>query len=130
MLKKISSYIIVLAIGAALGTYFNAGHTIEEKIVVKDRIKTEIKEVITENPDGTKVTERIINKDEDKKSVSTRNEFIPKQKDWGVGIKYDLFVSGDPVWTVEVNRRVLGSFYAGVYGRTDGVVGVGLTFLF
>lgn len=129
MLKKISSYIIVLAIGAAAGTYFNQKHTIEEKIVYKDRIKTEVKEVVIEKPDGTKITERHIQKDEKKDQKIVKKESIPVKKDWGVSLKTDLFTPV-PVYTVEVHRRVFSDLYIGAYGKTDGVVGVGLTFFF
>ena len=129
MIKKISLYVVILAIGAGLGSYFNPIHTIEEKIVVKDRIKTVIKEVVTQRPDGTIVTEREIHKDEKKDSVATRKESIPTSKNWSASVKYDLF-RPVPVWTIEVQRRVLGNIYAGAYGRTDGIVGVGVTLLF
>jgi len=129
MLKKIGSYVIVLAIGAGIGTYFNQKHTIEEKIVYKDRIKTQIKEIITERPDGTKVTERVIDKDEKKDKVATKKESIPVKKDWGISVKTDLFTPV-PVYTAEIHRRVFSDLYVSVYGRTDNVIGVGVTFLF
>lgn len=129
MIKKISSYVIVLVIGAALGTYFDAAHTIEEKIVTKDRIKTVVREVITERPDGTKVTERHTTKDEKTKQVAKRKESISKQRNWAVGIKYDLF-QPVPVWTAEVQRRIIGDVYVGLYGRTDGIVGASVTVTF
>ena len=129
MIKKISLYVVILAIGAGLGAYFNPVHTIEEKVVVKDRIKTVIREVVTQRPDGTIVTERDIVKDEKKDTVATRKESIPVKKDWAASVKYDLFTSV-PVYTIEIQRRVLGNIYAGAYGRTDGIVGVGVTILF
>lgn len=129
MLKKISSYIIVLAIGAALGTYFDAKHTIETKVVTKDRIKTVVKEVITERPDGTTVTERHTTKDEKKKQVANSKESIPVKKDWGVSVKTDLFRPVS-VYTLEVHRRVFSDLYVSAYGRTDNTLGVGLTFFF
>jgi hypothetical protein len=130
MLKKIGSYLVVLVIGAAIGTWFDAKHTIEEKVVYKDRVKTEIREVIKEAPDGTKVTERITYRNEKKDKKVSKKESMPVKKDWGVSIKYDLIPSGQPVWTVEVQRRVFGDIYAGAYGRTDGVAGVGVTVFF
>lgn len=129
MLKKISSYIVVLAIGGALGTYFDAKHIIEEKVVYKDRVKTEIKEVIKEAPDGTKVTERIIYKNEKKDKKIAKKESKPAKKDWAVGLKYELFTPV-PVYTVDVHRRVLGDLYVSVYGRSDGTGGVGLLYTF
>ncbi len=132
MLKKISSYIIVLGIGAGLGTYFNQKHTIEEKVVYKDRIKTEIKEIITERPDGTKVTERVIEKDEKKDTVATKKESIPVKSDWAVGVSYELFGNVSSI-QVDVNRRILGNLYIRAYGRSQpvGVAGgVGLLYTF
>ncbi len=129
MLKKISSYVVVLVIGAAIGTYFDAKHTIETKVVTKDRIKTVIKEVVTQSPDGTTVTERHTTKDEKKKVVAKRKESIPVKKDWGVSIKTDLF-SPVPTYTAEIHRRIFSDFYVSVYGRTDSTAGVGLTFFF
>lgn len=129
MQKKILSYLIVLVIGAGIGTYFDAAHTIEEKIVTKDRIKTVIKERIVKNPDGSKVIERETTKNEKKDGSISVQESKPAKKDWGVGVKYDLFIPV-PVWTIEVNRRIAGELYLSAYGRTDGVAGVGVTFFF
>ena len=136
MLKKISSYVVVLAIGAAIGTYFDAKHTIEEKIVFKDRVKTQIREVIKESPDGTKVTERFIEKDEKKKKQVAKKESIPVKKNWGVSVKADLIpngfngFNGDAVYTLELHRRMFSDLYVSAYGRTDGVAGVGVTLFF
>lgn len=129
MYKKIGSYIIALGIGLGLGTYFDAAHTIEEKIVTKDKVRTVIKEVITERPDGTKVTERITDKKEKKDVVENKKESIPVKKDWGVSVKTDLF-NPVPVYTIEVQRRVFSDFYIGVYGRTDNTLGVGVSLFF
>lgn len=129
MLKKISSYIVVLAIGGALGTYFDAKHTIETKVVTKDRIKTIIKEVVTQRPDGTTVTERHTTKDEKKKQVAKQKESIPVKKNWGVSVKADLFAPV-PVYTLEVHRRVFSDLYVSAYGRTNNSLGLGLTFFF
>lgn len=129
MLKKLSSYILVLGIGAAIGTYFDAKHTIEEKVVFKDRTRTVIKEVITEKPDGTKITQRETNETTKVDKTQARKESRPVKKEWGVGVQYDLF-RPEPIVTVNVHRRVFGSLYGGVYGRTDGTVGIGLTFFF
>lgn len=130
MKSKIIGYVIAMVVGAGACMYFDKDiHEIEEKIVYRDRVRTVVKEVITEKPDGTRIIERETNKDEVKDSVSTKKESIPTKKNWAVGVKYDLF-SHEPVWTAEVQRRVIGDIYAGAYGRTDGIVGVGITILF
>lgn len=132
MLKKISSYLVVLAIGAALGTWLDARHTIEEKVVYKDRVKTEIREVIKEGPDGTKVTERVIYKDEKKDTKVSKKESKPVKPNWGVGVQYELL--GQPgAIQVDLNRRLFGNFYVRAYGRMEshgGAAGVGVLVLF
>lgn len=129
MLKKISGYIIVLCIGAAIGTYFDAAHTIEEKVIFKDRIRTVTKEVIKENPDGSKTTEREVITDEKKDGLTSKKESKPVKKDWGVGVKYDLFTPV-PVWTAEVHRRIFSDIYVSAHATTDGRFGVGVTLFF
>jgi len=130
MQKKILSYILAVGVGVAASWYFlPKEHIIEEKIVYKDRTKTQIVEIITERPDGTRTIERVIHKDEQTDIISTKKEVIPSKKDWAVGGKYDLFTS-TPVWSLEVQRRIIGNVYAGAYGRTDGIIGVGVTLLF
>ncbi len=48
MIKKISLYVVILAIGAGLGSYFNPIHTIEEKIVeMQKRKKGLVKKVVS-----------------------------------------------------------------------------------
>lgn len=130
MIKKLGGYALALVVGAALGTWFDARHTIEEKVVYKDRVKTEIREVIKEGPDGTKVTERVIYKDEKKDTKVSKKESKPVKPNWGLGVKYDLVPAGQPVWTVEIHRRIFSDLYLSGYGRTDGVAGVGVTFFF
>lgn len=130
MTKKITIAVGIFLLGAAVGTYFDAKHTIEEKIVYKDRVKTEVREVIREAPDGSKVTERVTYKDEKKEQEVAKKETKPVKSNWGLGVKYDLIPSGQPVWTVEVHRRIFSDLYLSGYGRTDGVAGVGVTFFF
>jgi hypothetical protein len=132
-MKKIASYVVVLAIGGVIGTYFDAKHVIEEKVVYKDRIKTQIREVIKEAPDGTKVTERFIEKDEKKDKKVAKKETKPVKKNWGVGVKADLLpnpIGGQTVYTLEVHRRIFSDLYVSGYGRTDGTAGVGVTLFF
>ena len=130
MQKKILSHLIAIIIGAGVFYYFDSNvHEIEQQVIYKDRTRTIVKEVTTEKPDGTKVTERIIDRKEKTDTTASKSESKPVKPDWGVGVKYDLF-TGNPAWTVEVNRRIIGNIYGGVYGRTDGIVGAGVTIFF
>ena len=129
MIKKIASYVIVLAIGAGIGTYFNQKHTIEEKTVYKDRVKTVVKEIIKENPDGSKVTERVIHTDEKSKQTAQKKESKPVKKDWLVGIGYNI-IGPDQFYNGRLERRILGDVYVGLNGDSRGNFGVGITLLF
>lgn len=129
MYKKIGSYVVVLAIGAALGTWFDTKHTIEEKVVYKDRVRTQIQEVIIERPDGTKETRRTVDRNEKKDKQVAKKETKPARKNWGVSVKTDLFAPV-PAYTLEVHRRIFSDLYISAYGRTDSSVGVGVTFFF
>jgi hypothetical protein len=119
----------IFVTGILIGAKFNSTHRVEEKIVYKDRTHTVIKERTTTTPDGTTVIEKETTKDEQKDSIISKIEQKPSQKDWAVGVGYDLF-RPVPTWSVQVNRRIIGNFYGGVYGRTDGVIGVGLLYTF
>lgn len=129
MTKRIVSYIFVLVVGLAIGTWFDAKHTIEQKVVYKDRVRTQIEEVIIERPDGTKETRRTVDKNERSDKHVAKKESKPIKPNWGVGIKYDLF-QPQQIWTLEVHRRVFGNAYVSAYGRTDGVAGLGITVFF
>lgn len=130
MIKKLASYVIVFAAGSAIAIWFDKDvHEITETVVYKDRVRTVVKEVITERPDGTKITERTTNKDEKKKQTANRKESKPVAKNWAAGIDYELF-SNDQVYTGRLYRRVLGDIYVGGYGTSRGDFGVGITVLF
>ena len=129
MLKKIASYVLVLGIGAIIGTYFDAKHTIEEKVVFKDRTRTIVKEVITERPDGTKVTERVTDRKEKVDTKQARKESKPVKKNWGIGVTYGLGTV-TPVYGVQIHRRVFSDIYVTAYGKSNHSAGVGLTLFF
>lgn len=129
MLQKIYKYVIVLVVGGAIGAMLNNKHRVEEKVVYKDRTKTIVKERIIENPDGSKVIERETNKTEDKKSVQSRVESKPTQKNWGVGVGYDVFTPNQII-SVNVHRRLFSDLYVTVSGRSSGDVTIGATLFF
>lgn len=130
MRQKILSHGLAILVGAGLCLMFdNQVHQVKEEIVYKDKIRTVVKEVIRENPDGSKTIERISDKTEDKNTTVNKVTQKPAKNDWLIGVKYDLF-QPMPVWTAEVQRRIIGNVYVGAYGRTDGVAGVSLTVAF
>jgi hypothetical protein len=128
---KIASHLVALVMGGLLAwKYVDYGkHTVKEKVVYKDRINTVIREVIAESPDGTRVTKREITKVETSKMKATKAESKPTKKRWAVGIQRELLVP-DGAAQLSVQRRVFGDIYAGVYGNTNGSVGLSVTILF
>ncbi len=128
MLKSLKFIIVGIGIGAAL-VYFG----LEPKTITKTRIVerqviiTEIDEVITERPDGTKITERHTYREEDKKRQA-RTESKPARKEWGLGVSRDLSISG--VYSIDVQRRILGDFYIQGSVGTDSRVTMGVMYLF
>jgi Na+-translocating ferredoxin:NAD+ oxidoreductase RnfG subunit len=127
---KILSYVIILVCGVLVGRFFDNGRSIvEERTVYKDRVKTVIKEVITQSPDGTTVTERTTTKKEKKDLKKNRLESKVAKANWGIGVGYEMF-RPEPVYTIDIKRRVIWDLYLGAYGRTDGRFGVGITYLF
>lgn len=129
---KIVSYLVAVLVGAGAAYYFMPQQIkIEEKVVTRDVIKTVTKEVVKiQRPDGTIETiEREVVKDEDKKKQASVVKTKPAKKNWGVGVKYDLF-RPDSVYTLEVHRRIVSDLYVSAYGRTDSTVGIGVTFFF
>lgn len=107
-----------------------------EKIV--ERVKTETIEVVTEKPDGTKVTRR------ETKEVAERT----KDKDERTNIQNETKQGTDEIWSVglykaagstqsftgTIDRKVLGNLSVGLYGRYEegrgSEVGLGLRYSF
>lgn len=144
----------ILSLGYGVGRYFTPPKVVEkEKIVYKDRIiEREVKvkstskkndKVFTKNtvtkPDGTKYVEvKITDKSKiksDFKRTGTRQENISldkteesKQTNYliSLGAKFNLGEFGLPIYGVNLNKRILGPIYLGVFGFTDKTIGVSL----
>lgn len=130
MKKVILSHAIALVIGAAVCMYFDKEvHEVKKEVVYKDRIKTVVKEVITEKPDGSKTTERTIEKDEKSDKQVSEVEKKPVEKKWIASMKHSLFAP-EPIITAEIQRRVIGDIFVGAYGTNQGAVGVSLSIMF
>lgn len=126
---KIIIFCIAIIGGFALGRYF-APSQIEEKTVTKTKYRDRVRTIIKERPDGTKVT--IIDKKSEGQKTDKKQITKPIKKDWLVGISAGPSGLGfeDPIWMLRAERRVLLDFYAGLYARTDGEVGVSLSYNF
>lgn len=103
---------------------------VEEKEVIKKDVRTIIKE--RTNPDGTSTKETIIVDNSKESSTKKFEQIITKKNDWFVaaGAEARLSELNNPIYRIEVNRRILGDIYVGASGRTDGTVGLQVGFSF
>ncbi len=103
---------------------------VEEREVVKKDIKTIIKEQT--NPDGSSTKETIIVDNSKESSTKKFEQITTKKNDWFVAAGAEARLNGlnDPIYRLEVNRRILGDIYVGASGRTDGTVGLQVGFSF
>jgi hypothetical protein len=117
---KILLYII-FSVGAFKYGEYLGGKNVQVKEVVKvqERVRTRTK--VIEHPDGTKIT--TIDEKKDTDSVSLK-ETKPSLNIWSVGISYAPPLGQREVYTLSVDRRILGDIWLGVYGRTDREFGV------
>ena len=103
---------------------------VEEKEVIKKDVRTIIKE--RTNPDGTSTKETIIVDNSKESSTKKFEQITTKKNDWFVaaGAEARLSELNNPIYRIEVNRRILGDIYVGASGRTDGSVGLQVGFSF
>lgn len=93
---------------------------------VQERVRVDTK--IVERPDGTKET--VITEVRDTESKKSEKRVETKvQKDWMIGVGMDLF-DLDPIYSLTVQRRIFLDLYAGGYYRTDGTLGLSVSYSF
>lgn len=128
--------VAVVGIAALIGAYLYGKSQAEtitevkevEKIVEKRDVVTEIVEII--RPDGTKETVTVI---QDKTVIDKLKETETKagKNNWfvaaGLGYNVNNF---ERTYQIDVNRRVLGDIFVGVYGSTNKDIGVKVGFEF
>lgn len=123
MKKQITLIVITALASAALTRYYfpKTVTKIEEKEVVRKDVKTIIKEVVKK--DGTKeTTTEILDRSTEKR------EFMLEQfkiSDWIVSASYGMKeFKGEPIYGLQVQRRILGPLFLGLTGSTDKVYGI------
>jgi ribosomal protein S7 len=137
-----------MALSAGTAYYF-APTKIETKTEVKEvevvketkkeqkHVNTKI--VVTEYPDGRKTTETYIvddsvvfvDKDVEKQVEIVKEKKVENAKpQWNAKVSTSLYPNFNSIYQVDVNRRILGPIFLGVYGRTDKEFGIGVGFEF
>ena len=139
MKKKIIIFSIISALSFLLGQHVgNKVAESQEKIhqeeIAKLKESVRIETRIIVKKDGTQETVIIEEreKEETNSNVLKSEKKISFKKQWSVGLSAGgsgLF-RGDPIYTLSVDRRVLGELFVGLYGRSDKELGLNLKYQF
>jgi len=102
-----------------------------QEVVTKVKIQKHIviQERIVKTPGGKEIITRTIRDDSRMDSIQISKNV---KQNWIVGVSAgpDRLDFSDPTWTLSIDRRVLSDLYIGVYGRSDGEVGVSIKYTF
>ncbi len=125
-MKKII-YIAISIAFFSLGTYVGSIMPNEKEIeiveIVKERVR--VVTVTKEHPDGTTETTII---EETIKERQSSNTTKSRSKNWNVGATMSILEK--PIYGLRVERYLLWGLYGGLYGRTDGELGLSLSYSF
>lgn len=118
---KFICVMVGVAIGALLVYFYKESNVIEvDKIQERERVVTRI----VERPDGSKTTEII------KDSTKTEQHLKKaSKKDWTVGVSSSIN-ERVPIYGVQVSRRIIFDLNVGAYAKTDGELGVMVSYSF
>lgn len=139
-LKLALAALLIGGLGYAAGRYVQPAKVEIKKEVEVKEVEVTRKNIVTvtheeKRPDGTVITD---SRTEDKSTEATRTDTKSKESttitnvkpQWkvsgGAGVKYNE-ISLQPVYTVGVERRILGPIFVGAYGRTDKEVGLSVS---
>jgi co-chaperonin GroES (HSP10) len=117
--KGLAVVLLSMILGWWMCVKYYKGNTDTNETVTKERIVTRI----VERKDGTKETVIV----DDRSSKSKTN--ISKVKNWGVSVGTSLTEKA-PIYSISVDRKILGDFYIGGYAKTDSEVGVFIRYTF
>lgn len=127
MKNKLIVLLVMMGCSFAGGLYLGKQDKpkIELKEVVKYQERVRTRTIIKERPDGSKETTIIENRNTKGKRTATKKVSKP---DWSVGVSSTI--KKDPVYGVQVGRRIIGDFWFGGYARTDKELGLTLRYEF
>lgn len=124
-------YLLVAALAAGL-TYW----LIPEKLKIEEKIVTEVQERvivrtrILERPDGT--TETIIDERRESDTRIESEKLTTPVADWSVGLSASISEEyrDETVYTLSLQKKLLGGLSGGLYARTDKEIGAVLSYSF
>lgn len=128
-LKSILILMAIVAVISAGVTRFYFPKTETKTVeVTKEVVKTDVRTVVrtVERPDGTKETTSETVDHTVKHETETKKSESFKSKDWVVSVSAlaKLSTFPQPIYGVQVQRRILGPFYLGAMANTDQSIGV------
>lgn len=121
--------VIVAVVSAGVTRYFFPQIEYKNVEITKEVTKTDVKTIVKEvvRPDGTKET---ITETTDKsvKHETSKNEtLLMAKKQWMVDVgARKMLENSDMFYDLQVQRRILGPFFAGVKASTDKSIGVSI----
>lgn len=133
-LKTVGIIVIVVAILSAVTTryYFPkvSMQTVEvEKEVVKNNIVTITKTI--KGTDGTEETTTTTTDKSTSNSTASKSVTITASKDWMISASAGTKFEGlQPIYGLQVQRRILGPIYVGAMASTDKMIGLSVGFEF
>lgn len=102
---------------------------IKQQIVERNNIRTITK--VVEKPTGEKETITEVIDNSTKTANSSQNHVQYKNSEWLLGASIGSKVlTIEPIYTLRIDRRIIGPIFAGAYGRTDGELGLSITMEF
>lgn len=113
--------------GAAVAKYY--WPTIQQRTEIKEKevVRNDV-HVITrtvERPDGTRETITESTDKSTQRSTKQLNQQINKQNQWFLALSATTHLSElRPVYGAQASRRILGPFYLGAMGNTNGEFGL------
>ena len=104
---------------------------IEQTLNERNKQDKRTVEKIVEKPSGERIIYRTIREKSDQTKKQTLTKTI-KSNTWLVGLSYgsEAFLPSRQVYTLSVDRKVLGGLYMGLYGTSNGGYGVGIKYSF
>ncbi len=97
--------------------------------VTKEVVKTDIRTIvrIVEHPDGTKESTTETVDHSIANSSNSKSATVYAQKDWLVGLTIGSeFAKLEPIYGLQVNKRILGPFFGSVSATTNKQINLGL----
>ncbi len=107
--------------GALIDRQFSTRETVKTQVVTQYKVITQTHEVIA--PDGSKVIDSTVT---DNSSIVQKivDQKAALQPQWTITVGMGLDVYRVKVYSLSVDRRILGPVTLGVYGATDSELGV------